>query len=113
LLPSSGAANTGPLGEGGSGAQANGSAAAPARPTYEWRQSADPAFFPGRQAEVLSNGAVVGHFGVVHPEVLAKFDITNPTAALELNIEPFLFDQNLRPLPVHLRDMPLPGAAKQ
>jgi phenylalanyl-tRNA synthetase beta chain len=35
----------------------------------------------------------VGIFGVVHPEVLAAFDITNAVSALELNIEPFCFDQ--------------------
>lgn len=27
----------------------NGGHAAEARPTYEWRESQDPAFFPGRQ----------------------------------------------------------------
>ena len=44
----------------------------------------------------------VGLFGVVHPEVLGKFDITNPVCALELNVEPFCFGQDYRPLPTHL-----------
>ena len=64
-------------------------------------------FFPGRQAAILSDGRLVGHFGVVHPEVLAKFDVPNPVAALELSVEPFLFDQLFRPLPTHLGDMRL------
>ncbi len=44
----------------------------------------------------------VGLFGVVHPEVLEKFEITNPVCALELNLEPFCFGQDGRPLPTHL-----------
>eukprot|EP00993_Chasmostoma_nieuportense_P000140 NODE_1127_length_1646_cov_33.797235_g1060_i0.p1 GENE.NODE_1127_length_1646_cov_33.797235_g1060_i0~~NODE_1127_length_1646_cov_33.797235_g1060_i0.p1 ORF type:complete len:385 (+),score=116.58 NODE_1127_length_1646_cov_33.797235_g1060_i0:246-1400(+) len=42
--------------------------------------SADPAFFPGRQANVLSAGKLVGTFGVVHPEVLKRFVPLNKTA---------------------------------
>lgn len=34
----------------------------------------------------------VGVFGVVHPEVLEAFDITNPVSALEVNLELFCFD---------------------
>jgi hypothetical protein len=32
------------------------------------------------------------------PQVLKAFDIPNPVSALELNIEPFCFDQFFRPL---------------
>lgn len=39
---------------------------------------------------------------MVHPEVLEKFDVANPVCALELNVEPFCFAQNYRPLPTHL-----------
>jgi phenylalanyl-tRNA synthetase beta chain len=28
--------------------------------------------------------------GVVHPDVLARFDVVHPCSALELDIEPFL-----------------------
>lgn len=35
----------------------------------------------------------VGIFGIVHPEVISNFDVAFPTSALELNIEPFCFDQ--------------------
>lgn len=40
----------------------------------------------------------VGVFGVVHPEVLAAFDVEHPVSALELNIEPFCFDTDLKSL---------------
>lgn len=55
----------------------------------------DPTFFSGRAAEVVlckSDGsqAVLGVIGVLHPEVLAKFDLSLPCCALELNIEPFV-----------------------
>lgn len=48
---------------------------------------------------VYVKGERVGQFGVVHPEVLQAFDITYPVSALELNLEPFCFDQVYRPLP--------------
>lgn len=45
---------------------------------YEWRADDDPTFFPGRHAGVYFKGERVGEFGIVHPEVLAAFDIVNP-----------------------------------
>jgi hypothetical protein len=35
----------------------------------------------------------VGSFGIVHPEVLEAFEIPFPVSALELNLDPFCFDQ--------------------
>jgi phenylalanyl-tRNA synthetase beta chain len=49
-----------------------------------------PYLFPGRAAEVLVNGKRVGVFGVVHPEILAKFELPYPCSVCELNLEPFL-----------------------
>lgn len=40
-----------------------------------------------------ARGQAVGVFGVVHPDVLAKFDIPFPVSALEILIEPFCYDQ--------------------
>jgi phenylalanyl-tRNA synthetase beta chain len=40
----------------------------------------------------------VGTIGIVHPEVLAAFDIEHPVSALELNIQPFVFDTALKSL---------------
>ncbi|XP_033097809.1 phenylalanine--tRNA ligase beta subunit-like [Anneissia japonica] len=50
----------------------------------------DPTFFKGRCAEVIVNGEHVGKLGVIHPDVLSKFDLSMPCSALEINIEPFL-----------------------
>lgn len=57
---------------------------------YHIRKSSDPAYFPGRAAEVVYKGVKVGVMGVLHPEVLGKFEIVNPCAAFEINIEHFL-----------------------
>lgn len=62
---------------------------------YKVVPGSDPAFFEGRCAEVMlvregeggQQESPVGVFGVVHPEVLANFDLVNPCSALELNIE--------------------------
>ncbi len=50
----------------------------------------DPTFFPGRSAQVIVDGNVVGKIGVIHPEVLQKFDLTNPCSAFEINMQYFL-----------------------
>ena len=52
--------------------------------------AADGPWLPGRVADVLYRGVVIGRMGVVHPDVLANFDITHPCSALELDVEPFL-----------------------
>ena len=81
---------------------------------YSWRTSTDghDAYFSGRQADVIllastnssnqSSEIRIGKFGVIHPEVLSNFDIPFPVAALELNIEPFCYDQFYKALPTHL-----------
>ena len=50
----------------------------------------DPAFFPGRCAEVIYSGKSIGVMGVLHPTVLSKFELNNPCAALEIDLEHFL-----------------------
>lgn len=45
---------------------------------------------PGRAAEVLSGGTVLGWVGEVHPDALAALDIDLPVAAFELNLEQLL-----------------------
>lgn len=66
---------------------------------YEWRASDDVgALFPGRQAKIFVRGKEVGYFGIVHPEVLGKFDIPFPVCALEMDIEWALYDQGYKPI---------------
>jgi hypothetical protein len=45
---------------------------------YEWRADDAPTFFPGRHASLYFKSQRVGEFGIIHPEVLAAFDIVNP-----------------------------------
>ncbi|OUP06330.1 phenylalanine--tRNA ligase subunit beta [Collinsella sp. An2] len=42
---------------------------------------------PGRGAEVLSGGVVLGWVGEIHPDVREAFDISLPVVAFELNLE--------------------------
>lgn len=54
------------------------------------KDSRDPAFFPGRGADVMLNGTKIGVIGVLHPEVLANYGINNPCSAFEICIESFV-----------------------
>ena len=57
---------------------------------YSIRVSAEPMFFSGRGADVLLGSKVIGHLGILHPEVLDNFDITLPCSVLEINLEPLI-----------------------
>ncbi len=46
-----------------------------------------PTYIRGRCAKVSVGGKEVGLFGEVHPEVLERFGITQPTFAMELDLE--------------------------
>ncbi len=50
----------------------------------------DPMFFAGRSADIFYNNQKIGAFGMLHPDVLDRFDIPNPITVMEFNIEPFL-----------------------
>lgn len=69
---------------------------------YWWRPCEHPSFLPGRHAAVMLGrgaGAVeVGRFGVVHPDVLAAFGVPYAACAVELNLEPLVFDQAGKPM---------------
>ena len=59
---------------------------------YCVRPGSDPCFFPGMSADIIlrtDNGAekTIGVFGVVHPEVLDKFEISYPCSIVELDLE--------------------------
>lgn len=57
---------------------------------YRLRPVDDVAYFPSRCAEVVVNGETIGQIGVLHPDVIAAFDLSMPCSAFEINIEPFL-----------------------
>lgn len=51
----------------------------------------DSTFFPGRCAEIFVRGESVGRLGVLHPDVITRFELTMPCSALEMDIEPLLW----------------------
>jgi phenylalanyl-tRNA synthetase beta chain len=53
---------------------------------WDVEESGDQAFIEGRRADVIVGGKKVGVFGEIHPEVLEKFEITNPVAGFELDL---------------------------
>uniref|UniRef100_A0A3P8YFP9 Phenylalanine--tRNA ligase beta subunit n=1 Tax=Esox lucius TaxID=8010 RepID=A0A3P8YFP9_ESOLU len=50
----------------------------------------DSSFFPGRCAEIFAHGKSIGRLGVLHPDVISRFELTMPCSALDIDIEPFL-----------------------
>ncbi|XP_078064937.1 phenylalanine--tRNA ligase beta subunit [Mustelus asterias] len=57
---------------------------------YYIQTAEDSTFFPGRCAEIFAKGQSIGKLGVLHPDVITKFELTMPCSALEIDIEPFL-----------------------
>ncbi|ROL43561.1 Phenylalanine--tRNA ligase beta subunit [Anabarilius grahami] len=57
---------------------------------YHIQAAEDSTFFPGRCAEILSGGKSIGHLGVLHPDVISRFELTMPCSAIDIDIEPFL-----------------------
>ncbi|XP_044288861.1 phenylalanine--tRNA ligase beta subunit [Varanus komodoensis] len=57
---------------------------------YYIKATEGSAFFPGRCAEIFAKGQSIGSLGVLHPDVVTKFELTMPCSALEIKIEPFL-----------------------
>ncbi|KAI0204231.1 phenylalanyl-tRNA synthetase [Astrocystis sublimbata] len=57
---------------------------------YYLEEISEPTFFPGRAAGVYlgkrGEGRRIGELGVIHPEVIEKFEIRYPVSALELNL---------------------------
>ena len=63
---------------------------------YFLQESEIPTFFSGRAANICYRASphapvqTLGQIGVLHPEVLSKFELDYPCSVLEINIEPFL-----------------------
>jgi len=57
---------------------------------YYLQPSEDPVFLSGRSADIILNEKKVGVIGIIHPEVLEKYEIPFLCSALEIDIEPFL-----------------------
>lgn len=57
---------------------------------YVLEPTEDPAYFPGRCANIQYKGTTIGKIGVLHPNVLQAYELTNPCAVFEITIEPFV-----------------------
>lgn len=57
---------------------------------YYLESNDDPSYFPGRCANIVHKGTVIGRVGVLHPTVLHAFELTYPCSAIEICIEPFV-----------------------
>jgi phenylalanyl-tRNA synthetase beta chain len=54
---------------------------------YYLQESADPIYFPKRGANIVLNKRVIGSIGVIHPEVLEKYEIKYPVTCFETRLE--------------------------
>ncbi|XP_029537255.1 phenylalanine--tRNA ligase beta subunit [Oncorhynchus nerka] len=57
---------------------------------YHIQAANDSTFFPGRCAEIFACGKSIGRLGVLHPDVINRFELTMPCSALDIDIEHFL-----------------------
>ncbi|GIL95163.1 hypothetical protein Vretimale_1250, partial [Volvox reticuliferus] len=74
---------------------ASSSTTAPQIKTYHTAAASDePALIPGQQAVIFVDKVQVGVYGIVHPEVLAEYEVPYPASVLELNLEPFIKKQS-------------------
>lgn len=56
---------------------------------YSFRASEYRTFIPGRGAEIVVDGKLVGWFGEVSPQVVTDFDVTHPVMMMEIIVQPF------------------------
>jgi phenylalanyl-tRNA synthetase beta chain len=54
---------------------------------YTVSESDDPRFIPGRVAAIVRDGAGIGVFGELHPELLENWDIKAPCTAAEIDLD--------------------------
>jgi phenylalanyl-tRNA synthetase beta chain len=54
---------------------------------YDIKLSQHPTFLDNMQVEIIFLGETIGHFGIVHPEVLKFFKIKYPVCALEIHMD--------------------------
>ena len=54
---------------------------------YHLTATNDPSYFPGCCAQIFIKRLPIGYMGVLHPEVISRFDLNLPCAALEIDIQ--------------------------
>ena len=55
-----------------------------------FKETEYPSFLEGRAAAIYIKGKRLGVIGEIHPEVLNNFELENPTAAFEIDLEPLI-----------------------
>lgn len=50
----------------------------------------DTTYFPARSAAINYKKVKIGKIGVLHPTVVAAFELSTPCSVMEINIEPFV-----------------------
>ncbi|MGB9741164.1 MAG: phenylalanine--tRNA ligase subunit beta [Candidatus Bathyarchaeia archaeon] len=63
---------------------------------WQIKEAKHPSFLEGRTAEIHIKGKKLGVIGEVHPEVLNNFEIENPTAAFEIDLEMLIAQKSRR-----------------
>ena len=58
--------------------------------SWSVKETRHPSFLEGRAAATYVKGRKIGILGEVHPEVLNSFELENPTAAFEIDLEEIL-----------------------
>ena len=53
---------------------------------FGFTEREDPTFIKGRTGDIVVNGRKVGLFGELSPEVLARFEISNPAVGFEVKL---------------------------
>jgi len=54
---------------------------------YVIQPSSVGTYLEGRGADVIVDGACIGNFGEMHPQVIVDFELGYPIAAFELDLE--------------------------
>lgn len=57
---------------------------------YTLKHVDNTTYMPGRCAAIYVGDKVIGHVGVLHPDVIMAFELNLPCCALEINIESFV-----------------------
>lgn len=55
------------------------------------KEAENPSFLEGRAADISIKGTKLGIIGEVHPEVLNNFELGNPTAAFEIDLQKIIW----------------------
>jgi phenylalanyl-tRNA synthetase beta chain len=57
---------------------------------WQIKEAKHPSFLDGRTAAIMIKGKQLGILGEIHPQVLNNFELENPVAAFEINMEKIL-----------------------